>query len=135
MVTVPESTEGLVYFSNRTIGEGKAMAWVYQQKCPKCGKATMGKPKDEKTGKVKIRSKEYVCPECNNTTEKKEYEEGLTMEIQYTCPECKHKGEAEVPYKRKKVKIMVDGEEKKADAVVFNCGKCDAKIPITKKMK
>ena len=95
MVTEPSSMDELVYFTNRKVGDGNVMAWVYRNECPKCGKAKMGKPKDEKTGKPKIRAKEYVCPECSNTVEKEEYEETLMCEIKYTCPKCKHQGEIE----------------------------------------
>ena len=123
----PESMDELIYFTQREVNGGYAKAWVFKEKCPECGKGMMGKPVDEKTGKVKIRAKEYVCPECNHTVEKKEYEETLTCSIQYTCPECKHKGEVEVPYKRKTFQGM--------KAVVFQCEKCNEKIPVTKKMK
>ncbi|HII72803.1 TPA: hypothetical protein HA265_08660, partial [Candidatus Woesearchaeota archaeon] len=51
----------------------------------------------------------------------------LECEIQYTCPECGNSGEIKVPFKRKKFQGM--------DAVIFQCDKCKAKIPITKKMK
>lgn len=127
MVTEPENMEDLVYYTNRAIDEGFIMAWVYRKKCPKCGKALMGKPKDPKTGKVKIRAKEYVCSECGYTVPKKEYEETLEVEIKYTCPYCQHIGETTTPFKRKKFKGV--------DAIVFNCGNCGEKIPITKKMK
>ena len=116
-----------IYFTRRKVGEGQAVAWVFKGNCPECKKGVMGKPRDEKTGAAKIRAKEYVCPECKYTVEKKEYEETLTANIEYTCPECKHEGEIEIPYKRKKFKGM--------DALVFECGKCSAKIPVTKKMK
>ncbi|MBW2972658.1 hypothetical protein KY359_06490 [Candidatus Woesearchaeota archaeon] len=117
----------LIYFTQRAVGKGNVRAWAYKGPCPKCGKGRMGKPVDEKTGKVKIRAKEYVCPECGYTVEKKAYEDTLTCEIKYTCPECGNTGDAEAPFKRKKFQGM--------DAVVFQCGKCKAKIPITKKMK
>src|SRR3989338_8652813 len=55
MAKLPNSVDEVVYFTRRTIGEGKVVAWVYKQKCPKCGKAMMGKPKDSNTGKVQIR--------------------------------------------------------------------------------
>lgn len=123
----PESMDELVYFTKRQIGDGRAKAWVFRELCDKCGKAMMGKPVDAKTGKVKVRAKEYVCPECGNTVEKKEYEESLTANIEYKCPECGFEGETQIPFKRKKVKGT--------DALVFNCEKCKAKIAITKKMK
>lgn len=133
----PESMEELVYFTNRKVGEGHVLAWAYRKECPKCGKALMGKPRDGKTGKVKIRAKEYVCPECGNTVEKEEYEESLTCEIKYTCPKCKFKGEIKVPFIRKKMKIFDPEKQKKVavDAIVFECENCKEKIPITKKMK
>ena len=59
----PESMDECVYYTLRDIGEGEATVWVFKQSCPKCGKGIMGKPKG-KEGKVKIRAKEYVCPEC-----------------------------------------------------------------------
>ena len=122
----PESMEELVYFTKRSIGEGYAKTWVFKEKCPKCKKAFMGKPRG-KDGKVKIRATEYVCPECEYTVPKKEYEESLTANISYTCPSCKFEGEIQIPFKRKKVKGV--------DSLVFNCEKCNEKILITKKMK
>ncbi len=128
MVKFPESVNDLIYFTRRTLGEnGKAIVWVYKQKCPKCQKALMGKPKDSKTGKVSIRAKEYVCSACNYTVEKKAYEESLFAESQYTCPSCKFSGEGTVPFKRKKVEGI--------DTLRFQCSKCKANIDITKKMK
>ena len=137
MVKEPTSMEELVYLTNRKIGDGNVMAWVYKKDCPKCGKALMGKPKDEKTGKAKIRAKEYTCPECNYTVDKEEYEKTLTLEVKYTCPKCKHQGEIEVPFKRKKTKIFDEEKQKKVsvDAVVFECENCGEKIAVTKKMK
>jgi len=137
MVTEPTSMEELVYFTNRKVGDGNIMAWVYRKKCPKCGKAKMGKPRDEKTGKAKIRADKYVCPECSYTVDKEEYEETLTLEVKYTCPKCKHQGEIEVPFKRKKTKIFNEEKQKKVtvDAVVFECENCNEKIAVTKKMK
>jgi predicted RNA-binding Zn-ribbon protein involved in translation (DUF1610 family) len=85
----------------------------------------MGKPVED--GKVKIRAKEYVCPECGHREEKVAYEEKLTASIAYTCPKCKHAGEIQIPFKRK----SVDGTK----ALVFNCQKCSEKMLITKKMK
>ena len=62
----PGSMDELIYFTNRSVGDGNVMCWVYKGPCPQCGEGMMGKPKDEKTGKPKIRAKEYVCPECGN---------------------------------------------------------------------
>lgn len=128
MVTEPESMEQLVYFTQRTLGaKGNARAWVYKGNCPKCNKGLMGKPVDEKTGKVKVRSKEYLCPECGYRVEKKAYEESLQCEIKYTCPDCGNEGETSVPFKRRTWQGM--------KAVLFQCDKCKAKLGITKKLK
>jgi len=123
----PESMDECIYFSNRSIGEGKARSWVMRKECPACHNATMGKPLDEKTGRPKIRADEYTCPKCKHTEEKTEHEESLEMSIIYTCPECKNEGEATTPYQRKTWKGV--------KAYVFECGSCHAKLGITKKMK
>ena len=128
MVTEPESMDNLIYFTNRTLGDkGKIISWVYKQNCPACGKVKIGKPKDEKTGKTKIRAKEYVCPECGHTVEKEEYEATLTAEAKYTCPECSKEGEASTLFKRK----TIDGVK----TLRFQCQHCDANLDVTKKMK
>ena len=97
----PESMEEIIYFTNRTLegGKGKIKAWVYKKKCPKCGKAKMGKPVED--GQVKIRAKEYVCPSCGFTEEKVVHEESLNLEAKYICPECGKAGESTALYKRK----------------------------------
>ncbi len=122
----PESVQECVYFTRRAVDKGFVMCWVFKEKCPKCGKAEMGKPKG-KDGKVKIRAKEYVCPECNHTVEKGEYEDTLTANIAYTCPHCSNKAETQTPFKRKSFEGV--------KAIVFQCDKCKQKIPITKKLK
>lgn len=127
MIEMPNSVDECIYFTNRTIGEGKAICWVKKQLCPKCKKSLMGKPKDPKTGKVQIRAKEYVCPSCKYTIEKTEYEETLTAEVMYTCPACKFKGDASTIFKRKNI----DGVK----TLRIQCSKCKANIDITKKMK
>ncbi len=116
----------LVYFTNRATDGGKIKAWVFKEQCPKCKKAMMGKPTDKK-GKVLIRAKEYKCPNCGHTVEKKAYEDTLTVNVEYICPHCKHSGEIQIPYKRKKVQGV--------DSLRFNCQKCSKPIDITKKMK
>ncbi|MBC8495756.1 hypothetical protein H8D36_06385 [archaeon] len=123
----PDSMDECVYFTRRVMDNGKTIAWVFKEECPKCKKALMSKPKDAKTGKAKIRAIEYVCPACNYTVEKKEYEDTLTCNIQYTCPSCQHKSEVQVPFIRKSYKG--------AKAVIFPCEKCETKIAVTKKMK
>jgi len=133
----PTSTEECIYYTQRTINSGRAKAWVFKELCPKCKKALMGKPKDEKTGKVKIRAKEYVCPECKYTVEKKAYEDTLTCNIKYTCPHCNFQGETQVPYKRKKITRINEetGKKQSIDSIRFTCSKCGKDIDITKKMK
>lgn len=123
----PASTDGLVYYTNRELGDkGKVLCWVPRSSCPKCGKGLMGKPVDA-AGKVKIRAKEYVCPACRYTAEKEAYEETLTATIIYTCPACSHAGELQLPFRRKKVGSVA--------ALPFACQQCGEKIIITKKMK
>lgn len=123
----PESMDELIYFTNRTLegGKGRIRAWVYRKMCPKCGKAKMGKPIEK--GEVKIRAKEYKCPQCGYTEEKTMHEESLTLEAKYTCPECGKEGESTTLYKRKSF-IGVQ-------AYIIECCNCKTKIPLTKKMK
>lgn len=124
-IQVPESMDELVYWTNRTMDNGKVMVWAKRQKCPKCQKATMGKPAED--GHVKIRAKEYVCPACKYTVEKGAYEDTLTAEAIYTCPSCQFKGEYSGPFKRKNIEGVLTFR--------FPCGKCKANIDVTKKMK
>jgi len=136
MLKEPESMEECIYFTRRSIDDGEVMAWVFKEKCTECGKGLMGKPKDEKTGKVKIRAKEYVCPECGHAVPKKEYEESLTVNITYTCPNCRFEGETQIPFKRKKVqRKKEDGKKESVDVLRFQCSKCGENIDITKKLK
>ena len=122
---MPNSMNECLYFSNRSIGEGNVIAWVYRKTCPKCKKAKMGKPIVK--GKVKTRADYYECPSCKYQEQKVEHEESLTLEAQYTCPECKKDGEGTSPYKRKSYLG--------AQAYLVECQHCKAKIPITKKLK
>ncbi len=126
-LTVPEDMEKLVYFTRRLIGEGKVFAWVNKERCPKCGKGLMSKPKDPKTGRPKIRATEYVCEACGYAEEKKEYEEKLSVNVIYTCPHCLKEGEATVPFKRKNIKSV--------PTIRIQCSHCGGNIDITKKMK
>ena len=122
---LPESTDECVYFTRRADEDNKLICWVLKEKCPECGEGLMGKPiKDD--GKVAIRAKEYICPKCCLTIEKKENEDTLTANIQYTC-KCGKEGEAQIPFKRK----MVKG----ANVLPFKCPECDADLDIAKKFK
>ena len=128
VLKVPDSMEECLYFTNRYVGEnGHLLAWVYRKECPKCKDAKMGKPVDPKTGKVKSRSKDYVCPNCKFTQEKDEHEESCEVQAQYTCPACGKEGEGITPYKRKSFKGT--------KAYVVECEHCSEMIPITKKLK
>ncbi len=102
------------------------MTWVFKEKCPKCGKALMGKPKGD-DGKIKIRATEYVCEKCGHAVEKKEYEETLTANIKYTCPSCKKAGVISIPYKKKSIAGV--------QTLRASCQHCSGNIDITKKMK
>jgi predicted RNA-binding Zn-ribbon protein involved in translation (DUF1610 family) len=123
----PNSTVECVYFTRRADDKLKIIAWAFKKQCPKCKKGLMQKPRDEKTGKAKIRATEYVCDNCGYTEEKKEHEESLTLNVQYTCPHCGNSGETTTPYKRKTFEGI--------SSYVFECEKCHKKIAITKKMK
>lgn len=133
----PTDISECVYFTNRTIDKGKIKAWVLKGLCPKCNKGLMSKPKNPKTGKPQIRAKEYICPECNFSLPEQEYEDSLTCSIQYTCPSCSFSSEIQIPFKRKKIKVFdeEDQKEKSVEAVRFQCQKCSKNIDITKKMK
>ena len=125
----PESMDECVYFTRRSIGtdhSGSAVTWVYKEKCPVCKKELMGKPRKEDGG-IAIRAKEYVCPSCNHTVEKKAYEETLTASIQYVCPACKNEGEVSTLFKRKNINGAL--------TLRAQCEKCKGNIDITKKMK
>ncbi len=133
----PKSMNECVYFTNRISDKGKLRCWVFKEKCPKCGKALMAKPRDPKTGKIKIRAEEFKCPECSYTIQEQEYENGLTASIQYTCKYCNHNGEIQVPFQRKKVKIFNEEgtKGKLIESLRFQCQKCLKNLDVTHKMK
>ncbi|MBD3163663.1 hypothetical protein GF323_00515 [Candidatus Woesearchaeota archaeon] len=123
---MPESMDECFYFTRRSLDNGgNAVAWVLKPDCPECSKAKMGKPVEK--GKVKIRAKEYACPECGYNVSKEEFEPTLTMNVQYKCPYCGNEGEATTDYKRKNFKGV--------PSYVFRCGQCGGEIGLTKKMK
>src|SRR3989344_494732 len=124
----PNSMDECIYFTSRAIGDkGYAIDWVFKNDCPKCKKAQIGKPKNDKTGKVQIRAKIYICPNCKYSAEKQAYEETLTCNIEYTCPSCGKDGEIQLPFIRKKVEGV--------DTIKFDCQHCKGRILVTKKMK
>lgn len=131
----PTSIEECIYFTNRSINEGKVKAWVFRITCPQCQKALLSKPKEK--GKIKLRSDEYICPECGYSIKIQDIEDKLIVNIQYTCPYCKHQGETQIPFKRKKIQIFDEEEQKKKtiDSLRFQCENCKKNIDITKKMK
>ena len=132
----PKSMGECIYYTIRDERGIRIKCWVFKEMCPECGKGLMGKPRDSKTGKLKIRSKEYVCPECGFTIEKQEHEDTLTVSIQYGC-DCGYKGEIQIPFKRKNIQRVDEetGKKKSVPALVFECEKCGKKHAITKKMK
>jgi len=129
----PKSMSELVYHTRRKDEFGTVRVWVFKENCTKCGKVKMGKPVNPKTGKVKSRSKEYVCSECDHSVEKEAYEDSLTASIEYTCPEG-HSGEIEIPFERRKltIKNLNTGKNKRKPGVSFNCKTCDFEIKIIK---
>lgn len=123
----PNSMDECLYFTRRKDENSHIIAWVFKKQCPKCKKGIMQKPRDEKTGRPKIRATEYICDNCGHSEEKKEHESSLIMNIQYKCPHCGNEGEATTPY----VKKTFEG----IPSYLFECSKCKKKIAITKKMK
>lgn len=123
----PENMDELVYFTRRTINDGKIKVWVFTADCPECKKGQMRKPIDSKSGKFKIRALEYVCTACGHEMNKTDVEADLTAYAEYVCPSCKKVGEGQIPFKRKKFQGV--------DALIFECSHCQEKLPVTKKMK
>lgn len=110
-----------------TADGGKIRAWAYKKVCPECNEGVLSKPVDEKTGKYKVRSKEYVCTKCGFECSKDEAEEGVELQAIYTCRACKKEGEYAGPYKRKSFQGV--------PSYIVVCGHCGEKMPLTKKMK
>ena len=123
----PEDMSELVYFSRRSTPEGKVRAWAFRELCPKCKKVLMTKPVDEKTGRPKIRAKEYICSSCKYEVPAQEYEDSLELCVDYTCGACNKEGKTKIPFKRKTYMGV--------KSFLFECDGCKVKIPITKKMK
>jgi DNA-directed RNA polymerase subunit RPC12/RpoP len=122
----PASMEECVYFTNRVIGSGKAIAWVFRKQCPKCKKDALRKP-STKSGKPDKKSPIYVCKNCRYEEKNEEAEKDLILNIEYKCPHCGNEGETTSEYKRK----IFEG----VPSYVFECQKCHKKIGLTKKLK
>jgi predicted RNA-binding Zn-ribbon protein involved in translation (DUF1610 family) len=132
-LTIPESMDECVYFTNRTLLDdagkpaGKIICWARRAVCLKCKKGLMAKPWDEKEKKFKVRATEYICPKCKHVEDKKTHEARLIAEAHYTCPSCHKTGEGTAPYQRKTFMGV--------KAILFTCQHCKASIPVTKKLK
>ena len=122
----PESVKECVYFTNRIIDSGRAMAWVFRKQCPKCKKGIMGKPQ-KKSGKADKKADHYVCYSCGYTEQNEQVENSLVISIEYKCPHCGNEGETTTEYKRKSFEGV--------PSYVFECQKCHKKIGLTKKLK
>ena len=122
----PASVEECVYFTNRLIDSGRAMAWVFRKECPKCKKGIMGKPQ-KKNGKIDKKAENYVCYSCGYTESNEQVENSLMINVDYKCPHCGNEGEATTEYKRKNFEGV--------PSYVFECNKCKKKIGLTKKLK
>ena len=121
----PSSVEECVYFTNRIIGDGRAMAWVFRKECPKC-KGIMGKPM-KKGGKIDKKSDHYVCYSCGHQETNEQVENSLAINVEYKCPHCGFEGDTTSEYKRKTFEGV--------PSYVFECQKCNKKIGLTKKLK
>lgn len=136
VIKEPTSMSECAFFTRRTIGaQGKIAAWVLRSQCPQCKQAMMGKPKDSKTGKVKIRAKEYVCPGCSYTVDEHTHEQALTITIKYTCQHCGQEGSTQQPFHFKKSKIddpHNPGEKKTAKLIRFQCEHCQQSVDLIK---
>jgi len=122
----PSSVEECIYFTNRAIDSGRAMAWVFRKECPKCKKDVLRKP-STKSGKPDKKSPIYACKSCRYEESNEQVENNLTINIEYKCPHCGNEGETTTEYKRKSFQGV--------PAFVFECQKCHQKIGLTKKLK
>lgn len=126
MLKEPSSMEKCVYFTNRTINTGRAMAWVFKKECPKCKKGFMDKPQ-KKGGKIDKKADYYVCNSCSYTESNEQVENSLVLNVEYKCPHCGNEGQTASEYKRKTFEGV--------PAYIFECQKCNKKIGLTKKLK
>ena len=122
----PNSVLECAYYTNRIIGDGRAVAWVFRKECPKCKKDIMGKPR-KKNGKLDKKADHYVCYACGYTEKNEQVENSLVINVEYKCPHCSIEGEATTEYRRKTFEGI--------QSYVFECEKCHKKIGLTKKLK
>jgi len=122
----PTSMEECLYFTNRIMDSGRAMAWVLRKECPKCKNGAMGKPK-KKGGRIDKKAEYYACYSCGYQESDEQFENGLVLNVEYKCPYCGNEGEATSEYKRKTFEGV--------PSYVFECEKCRKKIGLTKKLK
>ncbi len=122
----PGSVEECIYFTNRIIDSGRAMAWVFRKECPKCKKGIMGKPV-KKGGKIDKKADHYVCYSCGYQESNEQVENSLVLNVEYKCPHCGNEGGATTEYKRKNFEGV--------PSYVFECQNCHKKIGLTKKLK
>ncbi|MEK6983090.1 MAG: hypothetical protein AABX33_00825 [Nanoarchaeota archaeon] len=122
----PSSMDECVYFTNRSIGSGKAVAWVFRKECPKCKKDFMNKPR-KKSGAIDKKAEHYVCESCSYQESNEQIENSLVLNVEYRCPYCSDEGETTSEFKRKTFEGV--------PSFVFECQKCHKLIGLTKKMK
>ena len=122
----PTSVEECVYFTNRAIGSGRAVAWVFRKECTKCKNGIMGKPQ-KKNGKVDKKAEHYVCYSCGYQESNEQVENNLILNVEYKCPHCGNEGETTSEYKRKTFEGV--------PSYVFECQTCHKKSGLTKKLK
>ena len=122
----PSSMEECIYFTNRTMGDGRAMAWVFKKECPKCKKGIKGKPQ-KKNGKIDKKADHFVCYSCGYIESNEQVENSLVINVDYKCPHCSFEGDTTTEYKRKSFEGV--------PSFVFECQKCRKKIGLAKKMK
>lgn len=122
----PANVDECLYFTNRAIDSGKAVAWVLRKECPQCGKGLMGKP-EKKGGKIDKKADYYGCSSCGYKESNEDFEKSLVLNVEYKCPYCGNEGETTSEYKRKTFEGV--------PSYVFECQKCHKKIGLTKKLK
>lgn len=120
----PDDPKDLRYFTKRKLdNDGRVMIWVFNPKCPECGKRALKIPYDEEKGRFKSRSGHFVCKNCGNEVPKKKVKDKTpTANVKYTCPHCGYEGEKQEPFERTKTKKKFK----------FKCEDCGKKIVVGK---